>query len=146
MAARLPELGRSGDEVLAELREMKGLDADWRHGRVPLYVFKANDEVDRVGREAFVTYFAENALGSKRAFLSLGRMEREVVEMGLGLFGAPTASRWDTLKARIKEHGLRNSLLIAIAISSTASSDHKAQGERSEISVGPPEPNRPWAL
>jgi len=89
MAARLPELGRSGDEVLSELREMKGLDADWRHGRVPLYVFKANDEVDRVGREAFVTYFAENALGSKRAFLSLGRMEREVVEMGLGLFGAP---------------------------------------------------------
>ncbi|MCB9763452.1 MAG: ribonucleoside-diphosphate reductase subunit alpha [Alphaproteobacteria bacterium] len=40
----------------------------------------------------------------------------------LGLFGAPTASRWDTLKARIKEHGLRNSLLIAIAPTATIAS------------------------
>jgi sphinganine-1-phosphate aldolase len=34
----LLEKGRSREEVLAELRDMKAGDADWRHGRVPLYV------------------------------------------------------------------------------------------------------------
>ena len=68
---------------------MKATDADWKGGRVPLFVFKASDAVDEIGRAAFNAFFTENALGGKRAFLSLGRMEREVVEMGLDLFQAP---------------------------------------------------------
>ncbi|MCB9743473.1 MAG: ribonucleoside-diphosphate reductase subunit alpha [Alphaproteobacteria bacterium] len=41
----------------------------------------------------------------------------------LGLFGGgEDASRWDKLKARIAEHGLRNSLLIAIAPTATIAS------------------------
>ena len=64
-------------------------DADWRHGRVPLYVFGATAEVAAVGRSAFDAYFTENALGGKRAFPSLRRMEEEVVGMALDLFHAP---------------------------------------------------------
>jgi glutamate/tyrosine decarboxylase-like PLP-dependent enzyme len=64
-------------------------DIDWRRGRVPLYVFKANDEITALGRDAFLEFFTENALGSKRAFFGLKQMEDEVVAMGLSLFHAP---------------------------------------------------------
>lgn len=89
MRMSFPKSGRPADAVLADLEAMKAGDADWKGGRVPLYVFKGCDEADRLGRAAFNAYFVENALGGKRAFLSLGRMEREVVEMALDLFRAP---------------------------------------------------------
>lgn len=84
-----PEAGRSRAEIDAALAAMKEGDADWRGGRVPLYVFGATDDVAQVGRAAFNAFFTENALGGKRAFPSLRRMEEEVVGMGLDLFHAP---------------------------------------------------------
>ena len=66
-----------------------GGDEQWRDGRVPLHVFKATDEAYEITRDAYFKLFAENALGGKRAFHSIGRMEREVVEMALDLFQAP---------------------------------------------------------
>ncbi len=84
-----PEHGRSHDAVMAELRERKSGDADWKGGKVPLFVFKADDAVYDIGRDAFVEYFAENALGAMRAFPSVRHLEREVVAMALDLFHAP---------------------------------------------------------
>ena len=43
----------------------------------------------RLGAAPISNFFAENALGGKRAFHSVARMEREVVEMALDLFQAP---------------------------------------------------------
>jgi len=85
---RFPESGRPRAAILGDLEAMKAGDADWRHGRVPLYVFKSTDAVAEIGREAFNAYFTENALGAKRAFSSLKRMEDEVVAMALDLFRA----------------------------------------------------------
>ena len=64
-------------------------DIDWRRGRAPLYVFKANDEIAALGRDAFLEFFTENALGGKRAFHGLKTMEDDIVAMGLSLFHAP---------------------------------------------------------
>jgi len=64
-------------------------DVDWRRGRVPLYVFKANDEVAAVGLFVYVAVFTENGLGGKRAFHGLKKMEDEIVATGLSLFHAP---------------------------------------------------------
>ncbi|MBL8700017.1 MAG: aspartate aminotransferase family protein [Alphaproteobacteria bacterium] len=89
MRARFPTTGRPASDVLASLREMKADDADWRGGRVPLYVFKASDAVDELGKAAFMEFFSENALGARRAFTSLKRMEDEVLGMALDLFHAP---------------------------------------------------------
>lgn len=89
MGRVLPTEGRAPDEVLAELRRLKAGDADWEHGRVPLYVFKGSDAAAEVGRAAFFEYFTENALGGRRAFPSVKRMEEEVVEIALDLFHAP---------------------------------------------------------
>src|SRR5688572_11401142 len=85
----LPAAGRSSADILKHLRDIKGADVDWKGGRAPLYVFKATDDVYEVGRAAFMEYFSENALGARRAFPSVKRMEDEIVEMALDLFHAP---------------------------------------------------------
>ncbi len=86
---KFPNAGRSRAEIDEALARMAEHDADWRNGRVPLYVFGATPEVGEIGRSAFNAYFTENALGGKRAFPSLRRMEDEVVAMALDLFAAP---------------------------------------------------------
>jgi len=68
---------------------MRAGDADWRGGRVPLYVFGALPEIEEIGRQAYLAFFSENALGARRAFRSLARMEEEIADMVLDLFHAP---------------------------------------------------------
>ena len=86
---KFPETGQPADRIAALMDEMKAHDAKWREGRVPLYVFGATPGVAEVGRDAFMAFFTENALGAKRAFGSLKRMEEEVVAMALDLFHGP---------------------------------------------------------
>jgi glutamate/tyrosine decarboxylase-like PLP-dependent enzyme len=76
-------------EIEADLTRLREHDADWRHGRVPLYVFGSIPEVAEVGREAFIEFFTENALGARRAFKSVARMEEDILGMALDLFDAP---------------------------------------------------------
>lgn len=89
MPTPFPASGLPRAEVDALLDEMAAGDADWRGGRVPLFVFGATPDVAEVGRAAFNRFFTENALGGKRAFPGLRRMEEEVVAMALDLFHAP---------------------------------------------------------
>lgn len=89
MRAPFPATGRPAAEILADLQRMRATDADWRDGRVPLYVFGASREIEEIGRTAYCAFFSENALGARRAFMSLGRMEEEVAGMALELFRAP---------------------------------------------------------
>lgn len=89
----MPEFGKSQEAVLSELRALKGGDIDWKGGKSPLFVFKANDDVSEMGRAAFFEYFSENALGGGRAFPSVKQMETEVVEMALSLFQAPVGAQ-----------------------------------------------------
>ena len=103
-----PETGRPRADILRELHERKAGDIDWRGGRAPVFVFKAEDEVDRVGREAFVEYFAENALGATSAFPSVRGLEQEVVAMALNLFHAPPGA------AGFMSTGGSESILLAV--------------------------------
>ena len=89
MRAALPETGLPREEIFARMDAYCADDVDWRRGRVPLYVFKASDEISALGQEAFDRFFTENGLGAKRAFHGLKRMEDEVVAMGLSLLRAP---------------------------------------------------------
>src|SRR5689334_14862804 len=90
MRSALPPIGLPSAEIFARMKALSAGDIDWRHGRVPLYVFKANDEIAAIGRDAFFEFFTENALGGKRAFFGLKQMEDEIVAMGLSLFHAPS--------------------------------------------------------
>lgn len=81
----MPENGLDRDEIERSMDELASGDIDWRRGRTPLYVFYANEAVYEVGKRAFNKFFSENALGGKRAFFSVARMERDVVSMALDL-------------------------------------------------------------
>ncbi len=84
-----PRDGRDWDDLSHDLQARKAEDVDWKNGRVPLYVFHNDADTLEVGRQAFMAYFSENALGRKRAFLSVASMEREVLDYGLSLMSAP---------------------------------------------------------
>ena len=86
---RFPAQGRAQGDIETALARMRENDADWRHGRVPLFVFGSLPEVEEIGRHAYAAYFTENALGARRAFTSLARMESDVIGMSLDLFQAP---------------------------------------------------------
>ena len=62
---------------------MKNGDVDWKHGRAPLFVFRADNPTYEIGRAGFFEFFGENALGAGRAFPSVKRMETEVVDIAL---------------------------------------------------------------
>jgi sphinganine-1-phosphate aldolase len=91
--ARFNDAGRPREEIMRELEQGRKEDFDWRQGRTAAYSFSASQEVSALGKDAFNAYFSENALGARRAFPSLLRMERDVIAMGLDLFhGAPNGA------------------------------------------------------
>ena len=71
------------------MEAMRQQDIAWRQGRSPLYMFYADDEVYQISQQAYLKFFSENALGSKRAFFSLRQMEDDIIGMALELFHAP---------------------------------------------------------
>jgi glutamate/tyrosine decarboxylase-like PLP-dependent enzyme len=83
---KLPDIGWSRGQIDRALESYAQGDVRWREGRSPLYVFGGDAEASEVGRDAFFKFFTENALGAKRAFPSLNRMEDEVIGIGLSLF------------------------------------------------------------
>ncbi len=86
----LPTRGHPADEVLAALRGLREDDANWADGRVWSLVFHAGDELTDLLKEAYGTFFAENALNPS-AFPSLRRLETEVVAMTAALLGGDEA-------------------------------------------------------
>jgi len=87
----MDDLGIPPEQVLAELRALRENDADWRGGRTFSLVYHAGDELAALARDAYATYFAENAL-SPLAFPSLRRLESEVLRMSAALFHGATAA------------------------------------------------------
>src|ERR1700722_18952468 len=79
------ECGRQRGSVMAELEAMRAGDADWRGGRVPLYVFSGAPDLSEVGRERFNLFFSGDPLGPRAPFPNLLGNEQEVVGMGLDL-------------------------------------------------------------
>lgn len=105
---KMPEQGRSWDEVKRDLTSRGGGDAKWRDGRTAVYVFNAGEEIARIQKEAYTAYMSENGLGPL-AFPSLAQMEQDVISMGLGLLhgpegatGAMTSGGTDSITMAIK--------------------------------------------
>lgn len=88
---RIPDTGLPWPQLRAELEAAKARDYDWRGGRMAVFVFHRDAALEAVQKEAYLAFFTENNLG-QRAFPSLARLEREVIEMGLGLMAAPAGA------------------------------------------------------
>ncbi|MBT6276700.1 MAG: aspartate aminotransferase family protein [Chromatiales bacterium] len=78
MSATLPPNGTSRDVLLAEMESARVNDVKWREGRLGLYVHFGGDDVLQVAKDAYLSFFSENALGPT-AFPSLKKFETEVV-------------------------------------------------------------------
>jgi len=88
----LPQKGSDWQTLRERLVGLGARDANWRAGRLAVYVFHAGDDVLQVAKEAYGLYQSENALGPM-AFPSLRQMEADVVGMGLSLLHAPESAR-----------------------------------------------------
>lgn len=84
MTLAWPEQGTPWPQLREQLQAAGQQDLDWRHGRVPMFIHYAGDDVLEVAKQAYLMYFSENGLGL-RAFKSLATFESEVVAMGLAL-------------------------------------------------------------
>lgn len=104
---QMPEEGRGWDEVRAEMIARGGGDVDWRSGKTAVYVFNAGEDIHHVQHDAYGLYMAENGLGPL-AFPSLAQMEKDVIQMALGLLhgaggaGAITSGGTDLITMAIK--------------------------------------------
>jgi len=80
MTVQIPPTGRPHDEVLDEMRDLHGAEADWHEGHTWSLVYDAGDEHTAFLKEAYGLFFSENAL-NPMAFPALRRFEAEVVRM-----------------------------------------------------------------
>jgi glutamate/tyrosine decarboxylase-like PLP-dependent enzyme len=87
----LPEQGVPREALLAEMKERKARDANWRGARTFSLVFPAGDEVEEILHDACNLYLHENALNPLR-FPSLREMEIDVVGDTAALLHAPEGS------------------------------------------------------
>ncbi len=83
-----PTEGRRAADLLAELRELRSGDLDWRAGRAFSLVYDVDDpELEELLETVGVMFLHENALNPFR-YRTLLKMETEVVAAAVDLFGA----------------------------------------------------------
>ncbi|MFK0173135.1 pyridoxal phosphate-dependent decarboxylase family protein [Streptomyces sp. NPDC090306] len=90
---RVPALpaGRPADELLAELRALRGADAPTRGGRTFAYVYDPGlPEVDELATAAYGAFATVNGL-DPTVFPSVARLENDVVGAVAAVLGAPGA-------------------------------------------------------
>ncbi|WP_235299036.1 pyridoxal phosphate-dependent decarboxylase family protein [Portibacter marinus] len=82
-----PEQGRSIEELVNELEQLKANDLNYKEGRAFSYVYHVSEQVSQALQLAYSTFFSENALNPS-AFPSLSQMQSEVITMCKDLFHA----------------------------------------------------------
>jgi glutamate/tyrosine decarboxylase-like PLP-dependent enzyme len=88
----IPDDGTPVDELLDTIRAERSGDLDWSGGRAFSLVYNTDDpELARLQHEVASIFLHENALNPFR-YQTLLRMERELIEMATGLFGARRAA------------------------------------------------------
>lgn len=81
---RLPEKGKTREEIFRFLGAAKAHDVPWEDGRLFGYVYDPGEEVREVGKQAFMAYLTENALDPS-VFPSLLKLETDVVRAVIDL-------------------------------------------------------------
>ncbi|MBX3197679.1 MAG: aspartate aminotransferase family protein [Labilithrix sp.] len=85
---KIPQQGTPRDEITKAMRAYRDTDADAARARLFSLVYATRPDVLEVAKEAFTSFFSENAL-NPMAFPSLRRMETEAIAMTLDLLNAP---------------------------------------------------------
>jgi len=104
---KIPAKGTPREKVVGTMQAYRDKDADAARARLFSLVYATRPDVLDVAKEAFTTFFSENAL-NPMAFPSLRRMETEVIAMTLDLMHAPEGA------AGAMTSGGSESLLLAL--------------------------------
>lgn len=88
----LPRHGRDWASIKTDLERFRHDDFRWREGRLPYFVWCADETILDIQMRAYELYHVENGLGSRKAFPSLGTMEDEIVGTCLSLLGGRSES------------------------------------------------------
>ncbi len=91
MAVRFPGSGSPPSLILKQIERMQAEDVAWHDGRAFAFVYHADDDLERLLKDAYTAAFSTNGL-STTAFASLGRMESDVLGMLGDLLGCPSAT------------------------------------------------------
>jgi glutamate/tyrosine decarboxylase-like PLP-dependent enzyme len=83
---QFPAHGKHRDEILSELGVARQHDVQWQDGKAFSLVYRVDDEVGGILKDAYTMFFSENGL-NPMAFPSLRKFETEVVAMSAGLLG-----------------------------------------------------------
>lgn len=97
--------GKSQEEVLKELCELKQSDLDWKKGRAFSMVYYLGEKELELMMQAYKMFMSENAL-NPGAFKSLKKMEKDLVYTVASLMGDP-----DILKGSFTSGGTESILL-----------------------------------
>ncbi len=101
----LLQKGKSQEEVLNELHELKKLDLDWKKGRAFSMVYYLGEKELELMLQAYKMFMSENAL-NPGAFKSLKKMEKDLVYTAASLMGDP-----EILKGTFTSGGTESILL-----------------------------------
>ncbi len=101
----LLQKGKSQEEVLKELHELKKLDLDWKKGRAFSMIYYLGEKELELMIQAYKMFMSENAL-NPGAFKSLKKMEKDLVYTVASLMGDP-----DILKGTFTSGGTESILL-----------------------------------
>jgi len=77
---RIPEQGKTKEEIYEKLERFRDGDMPWRNGRTFGYVYDPGKQIEEVGKFAYMNYLSENAL-DPTVFPSLLKFENEIVAM-----------------------------------------------------------------
>lgn len=80
MEKLLCEKGLPWEDIEKALTAYPRDDNDWGRGRLPLYVFYANDEISKIAKKSYLMVFTDNSLGA-RDLPSVAKPEPEVLSM-----------------------------------------------------------------
>ena len=87
-----PQHGRSADDILSEVAELRPHDIDWRSGKAFSLVYNYDDpELEHLQEQVALSFLHENALNPFR-YRSLLQMETEVIGYAKALVGAQAGS------------------------------------------------------
>ncbi|MFT7519270.1 MAG: sphinganine-1-phosphate aldolase [Kiritimatiellia bacterium] len=83
---KFPSNGQSADSVIQTIESFRVNDLKWRGGRAFGYVYNAGEQIEQVGKDAYMRYLSENALDPTE-FPSLLKFENDIISMAADFLG-----------------------------------------------------------
>ena len=125
---KLPETGKTPEEIFDFLKIAKTYDAKWEQGRIYAYIYDPGQDVMEIGKQAYMAYITENGL-DPTTFPSLLKLETDVTRAVIDLL------RGDENVVGNVTTGGTESILLAMKTARDWARHHKPEISEPEIVI-----------